>query len=290
MYTGFASPAALGVIQMKPVAWEEAAAKWVEEKQDKADIKGDIAKLKWFEPHFRGRMLHEIDRELVKKVVENKENPATRNRYVALVRAILRAAQREWGMVAFIPAFKTYAEPRRRIRSLTPEQVKALVEALPPFKRDLFLFAIATGLRQGNVTKLEWSWIDLDKRALYVPDTKNDEPLGVPLNDLAMDVLARRRGKHKKYVFAWGKKPVENVSNRHWYAALDKAGIVGFRWHDATRHTWASWLAQSGIEQYKLQEMGGWKSVQMVRRYAHLKTDHLLSSSRTIDDLIRTTD
>ena len=110
------------------------------------------------------------------------------------------------------------------------------------------------------------------------------------MNDLALEVLQRRAGKHKRYVFAWGGKPVHNVNNRHWHAALKKAGIVGFRWHDATRHTWASWLAQSGIEQYKLQEMGGWKSVAMVRRYAHLKTNHLMSSSKTIDELIRSAD
>ncbi len=275
---------------MEPKRWEEAAAKWLEEKAEKADIRGDKQKLGWLESHFGGKMLHDIDRELVKKVVELKENNATRNRYVALIRAILRTAQREWEWLPVIPALKTYPEPKRRIRSLTKEQAQRLIEELPAFKRDLFLFAIATGLRQGNVKQVEWDWVDMEQRALYVPDTKNEEPLGVPLNDLAMSVLQRRLSKHKKYVFAWGGKPVRNVNNRHWHAALKRAGIVGFRWHDATRHTWASWLAQSGIEQYKLQEMGGWKSVAMVRRYAHLKTKHLLDSSRTIDNVLGSAD
>jgi len=275
---------------MDPKRWEEAAEKWLEEKAEKADIKGDKQKLKWLEGHFGGKWLHEIDRNLVKSVVELKGNNATRNRYVALIRAMLRAAQREWEWLPMIPALKTYPEPRRRIRSLTKEQAQRLVEGVPPLTRDLFLFAIATGLRQGNVKNVEWDWVDLEQRAMYVPDTKNDEPLGVPLNDLAMSVLQRRLGKHKQYVFAWGSKPVRNVNNRHWHRALKEAGIVGFRWHDATRHTWASWLAQSGIEQYKLQEMGGWKSVAMVRRYAHLKTQHLLSSSKTIDAMLGSTD
>lgn len=271
---------------MEPKRWEQAAEKWLEERSGKADIRGDKAKLEWLKPHFGGKWLHEIDRDVVKAVVEQKPNNATRNRYVALVRAMLRAAQREWEWLAVIPALMTYPEPKRRIRYLSAEQAKKLAEQLPSLKKDMFLMAVATGLRQGNVKMLEWDWVDMDQRALYVPDTKNDDPVGVPLNDLAMQVLKRRLGKHKRYVFTWGGKPVSNVNNRHWRDALQRAGITGFRWHDATRHTWASWLAQSGIEQYKLQEMGGWKSATMVRRYAHLKTKHLLDSSRTIDGVL----
>lgn len=89
---------------MVPRRWEEAKEKWLEEKAHKADIRGDKAKLEWLESHFGGKMLHEIDRDLVKRVVELKENNATRNRYVALVRAMLRAAQREWEWIAVIPA------------------------------------------------------------------------------------------------------------------------------------------------------------------------------------------
>jgi hypothetical protein len=47
-----------------------------------------------------------------------------------------------------------------------------------------------------------------------------------------------------------------------------------FRWHDL-RHTWASWHVQAGTPLFALQEMGGWSSAEMVRRYAHLAADHL---------------
>lgn len=59
---------------MEPVRWEAAAEKWVEERSDKADIKGDRQKLKWLETRLSGKMLHEIDRDLVKRVVELKPN------------------------------------------------------------------------------------------------------------------------------------------------------------------------------------------------------------------------
>ena len=64
------------------------------------------------------------------------------------------------------------------------------------------------------------------------------------------------------------------MSTKASYAALEQAGITDFRWHDL-RHTWASWRAQAGTSLFALQEMGGWESSEMVRRYAHLAADHL---------------
>ena len=57
--------------------------------------------------------------------------------------------------------------------------------------------------------------------------------------------------------------------------AKAKAGAVpGLRWHDL-RHAWASWLAQDGTPLLALQELGGWQSSAMVRRYAHFEAEHL---------------
>jgi integrase len=53
-----------------------------------------------------------------------------------------------------------------------------------------------------------------------------------------------------------------------------RAGIENFRWHDL-RHTWASWHAQLGTPLYVLKELGGWETLEMVNRYAHLAPEHL---------------
>jgi len=53
-----------------------------------------------------------------------------------------------------------------------------------------------------------------------------------------------------------------------------RAGIDDFRWHDL-RHTWASWHVQAGTPLHVLQELGGWETPAMVRRYAHLAPEHL---------------
>ena len=71
-------------------------------------------------------------------------------------------------------------------------------------------------------------------------------------------------------------------SNSAWRLALKRAGIENFRFHDL-RHTWASWLVQSGVPLSILQEMGGWESIEMVRRYAHLAPNHLTEHAKQID-------
>ncbi|WP_097475699.1 tyrosine-type recombinase/integrase [Escherichia coli] len=67
--------------------------------------------------------------------------------------------------------------------------------------------------------------------------------------------------------------------------ALKRAGISNFRFHDL-RHTWASWLVQSGVSLLALKEMGGWETLEMVQRYAHLSAGHLTEHASKIDAII----
>ena len=60
-----------------------------------------------------------------------------------------------------------------------------------------------------------------------------------------------------------------------WRQVLKRVGISDFRWHDL-RHTWASWHVQAGTPLHVLQELGSWECVEMVRKYAHLASDHLV--------------
>ena len=138
------------------------------------------------------------------------------------------------------------------------------------------VFSLATGLRRANVTGLRWSQVDLENRRAWVhPDeAKARKAIPVPLNDDAVRSIRKQLGKHGEYVFSFRGQPVRQVSTKAWYAALTRAGIEDFRWHDL-RHTWASWHIQGGTPLFALQELGGWESAEMVRRYAHLAADHL---------------
>ena len=167
-------------------------------------------------------------------------------------------------------------EPTRRIRFLTRPEGQPLLAVLPEHLADMVAFSLATGLRRSNVTGLQWSQVDLVRRLAWIhPDqAKARKAIAVPLNAEAVLILRRWIGRHSTRVFSFRGKPITQVSTKAWYAALGRAGIADFRWHDL-RHTWASWHVQQGTPLYALQELGGWESPEMVRRYAHLAAEHL---------------
>lgn len=267
-------------LKQKPKrSWDEAALRWLKEKAHKKSYRGDVQIIRWFTGHLRGKTLDQIDRSLIDGLVTRHIHGSDRTKdiYVALVRAIFRRAMREWEWIDTVPAFKTYSKGGKvRVRWITEMQAECLLEELPEHQREVVVFALATGLRQGNVLDLTWDRVHLNRRMAMVEhgDTKNGEALGVPLNDLAIAVLERQRGKHETNVFTFRGNPLRSANTRAWRKALVRAGIEDFRWHDL-RHTWASWLRQNDVPTWVLQELGGWKSEAMVRRYAHMSVKHL---------------
>ncbi len=261
------------------ISWDEAALRWLDEKSGKATLSKDEEHLRWLQPIMRGRLLGEIGREVIDRIIREKKkdgvSPATINRTLALVRSILKKAI-EWEYIDRAPVVRLLAEPKRRIRWLTKTEAERLLQNLPEHQRDIAEFALSTGLRQANILGLEWSQIDLTRRVAWIhPDqSKSRRAIAVPLNRRAVGILQRQIGKHESRVFTFKGRPVRQVNTKAWKSALKKAGIDDFRWHDL-RHTWASWHVQAGTPLNILQELGGWESVEMVRRYAHLSGEHL---------------
>ncbi|CAH5607543.1 Tyrosine recombinase XerD [Enterobacter cloacae] len=168
---------------------------------------------------------------------------------------------------------------------------------MPESIKPVVIFALATGLRRSNIIDLEWQQVDMQRKVAWVnpENAKAGKAIGVALNDTACKVLRDQIGKSSRWVFVHTKpstRPDKTVTpavrkmrvddNGAWRIGLAKAGIEDFRFHDL-RHTWASWLIQSGVPLSVLQEMGGWESIEMVRRYAHLAPKHLSEHARKID-------
>lgn len=260
--------------------WQEAVVKWLKEASHKATIETDKIHLRWLDQFLRGLYLDQINRELIEKITDAKLGEdvtnATVNRVLEVLRAILIRARDEWEWIEKAPKVRMLPEPIRRIRWLKPEEAQRLLAELPEHLADMAAFTLTTGLRRANVTGLQWSQVDLVRRVAWVhPDqAKARKAISVPLNADAVLILRKRVGKHPTYVFTYHDKPITQVSTKCWYKALKKAGIEDFRWHDL-RHTWASWHVQNGTPLYALQELGGWESSEMVRKYAHLACEHL---------------
>jgi len=269
-------------------SWQDAAVRWVKETSHKRSHDKDVANLRWLHPILGHLMLSQVTRDVVEKIGEKKaaqSSPSTANRTLALVRSILRRSKDDWEWVDHIPKVRLYREPKKRICFLSPDEARRLLTELPLHLRDMAQLALTTGLRQRNVSYLRWDQVDMSRRVAWIhPDeAKAGRAIGVPLNEDALDVLRRRLGGHREYVFAYQGQPVARCSTRAWKQAVERAGIgPGFRWHDL-RHTWASWHVQNGTPLQELMELGGWASYEMVLRYAHLAADHLRGAASRID-------
>jgi len=260
--------------------WNEAVVRWLEETGHKATQKGDIGTLRWLDPHLCGSYLDAITRDRVDdikraRLADNVAN-ATVNRTLALIRAILRKAALEWEWIDRYPMIRLMKEPRVRVRWLQREEADQLIQELPEHLAAMMRFSLETGLRQSNVSGLEWSQVDLERACAWIhPDqAKARRAIAVPLSDEAAGIIRQMDGNHHEFVFTYKGKPIKQVNTKAWRGALKRAGIENFRWHDL-RHTWASWHIQAGTPLHVLQELGGWESAEMVKRYAHLSSEHL---------------
>lgn len=155
--------------------WQEAVVKWLKETAHKKTHQDDIAKLRWLDGFLRDRYLDEISREDIEHIAQAKEaegvQPATVNRHLALIRAILRRASQDWGWIGQVPKVRVRREPKRRVRFLTQDEAGALIAAIPEHLAELARFSVATGLRASNVVGLRWSQVDMDRVAAWIhPD------------------------------------------------------------------------------------------------------------------------
>lgn len=251
-----------------------------------ADMK---QRIDWLNDQF-GKLPIPIGRTQLEEAQKKlKVAPSTKNRYTAEMNKLMNHALiQEPPWIDAKPKYKYHPEPKGsksgKYRWMKTQAEKdKLAAELPDWLRPMYWFALATGMRDTNVRLLDWSHVDMVNRLVYVDasDFKGDRTVSFPMNDEAMAILQERLDKHPTYVFAvpqlvivdrkkvWAVRPLPQCSCDEWYAALEKLGMVGFRWHDL-RHTWASWHARSGTPLPVLQVLGGWASLALVERYSHL--------------------
>lgn len=250
--------------------WENAVVQWLKEKGHKASLDKDKEIFVWVDPYLRGKVLSNIDRALLFRILEAKAtatSQVTANRYMTLIRAVPRRACEVWEWTERMPKAPMYSVESQRTRWITHQQAQRLLAQLPEHQADMMRFALATGLRQRNVCRLEWQHVDFERRVVVIPAhmSKMRNAITAPLNADALDVLQRWQGRQDRFVFTYEGQPVWQVNTKAWRKAVKRAGLEDFRWHDL-RHTWASWHAQAGTPLNVEQEMAGWKSKEMAQR------------------------
>lgn len=211
-----------------------------------------------------------------------KRSPSTVVRYLTALSAALTMAVKEWHWLDDSPMRRVTKpqEPRGRVRFLSDdERARLLVECKNSDSDYLYtavVLALSTGARRMEILGLDWKSIDLTRGVITLEETKNGERRALPLAGHALDLMkehAKIRRVNCPLVF-----PSKNLKSpidlrTPFENALKRAEITDFRWHDL-RHSCASYLAMNGASLAEIAEILGHKTLQMVKRYAHLSEAH----------------
>ena len=260
--------------------WPEAVISWLKSTTHK-DRRNVEQRLRWLHGVLGHLSLQEISAATLASIraqrLADGLSPATVNRYLAVVSAVLRHAHKA-GMVKSVPPIPRLKEPEGRLRYLTPDEAQNLIDRLSGHLKDMAEFALATGLREANICGLEWGRVDMERRLAWVPadQSKSGKPIRVPLNAWAITVLERRCGIDPVWVFTYRGKRLTRCNNTGFRKAVADLGWSDVSWH-TLRHTWASRHVMNGTPIQALKELGGWSDLRMVLRYAHLGDDFLAS-------------
>ncbi|MCX8021482.1 MAG: tyrosine-type recombinase/integrase [Syntrophorhabdaceae bacterium] len=242
------------------------------------------------------RYLNEVTPDQISTYMHNRKNEgasnATINREFAMLSKAFNLAFKEWEWVKENPCsrIQKFQENNLIDRWLTVEEEKALLEHAKDYLngnlKDIIIFALNTGMREGEIINLKWEDVDFDRHAIVVKNTKTRVPRTVPANNTVIELLSRRRQGRGGYVFSTSRGTKIGARNllRSFYGALKKAGITSFRFHDL-RHTFATRLVQGGVDLYTVSKLLGHSQVTTAQRYAHHSPESLRPSVLMLDDI-----
>lgn len=179
-----------------------------------------------------------------------------------------------------------------RERYLTEEEAQKLMRRLEQCGRpeaSALRLLLLTGARKSEILRARWENVRTDLRLLIVPLSKSGRPRHIPLSAAAIAVLrALPRVPGSPWLFP-GKAPGKPLSDLYsfWNSIRKELGLDGVRIHDL-RHSYASFLVNSGHSLYEVQKLLGHSDPRTTMRYAHLGQAPLLAAAETVSACLRT--
>lgn len=284
---------------------------------------GDARFLQPLIDHFKSTPLAKIDQAAADNAARQFYPglaPATLNRqlYTPLAAVINKAAEKNYCSPLKL---KRPRMPKGRVRWILHAEAFKLIEECATHLKPLVAFLLYTGARVGEALWLDWRNVDLQRGQVQFLDTKNGHDRGVPLHPDLVAILAnlphregcvfRKQGRlTKRYLPANSNsgEPIEyelgepyapldpndprdtsagSRIKKGFAAAVKRAKITDFHPHDC-RHTWATWHYQENRDLNMLMHLGGWSSLQMVLRYAHVNVAHAAPSINNMPSIAPT--
>jgi integrase len=275
------------------VVFRDYASEYAEwSRHNKRSWKTDEGRIKVLVARFGGKRLDEItslEIERFRDSLLTRRTKATANRYRDLLSGMFKRAIRG-GHLAVNPVrtVSKFKENNERLTYLTDDEEAAVLAALTSEYRPHFLVSIHTGLRWSEQMNLRWQDVDLLTGFITVPRSKHGRSRRVPMNSAVRSVLLDLGGQRQRpddpteVVFVvrpreakvFFPRAEQRAAEAMRAAGLDCPHLDDYVWH-SNRHTFASRLAMAGVDLQTIKEVGGWRTLAMVQRYADLAPGHL---------------
>ena len=234
------------------------------------------------------------------RLTDGKPQPRSANTVrleLALIGHLFTVAVKEWGLgLPFNPMLNLRRPPpgpgrNRRLSASEESRLLSEVDAYSnPMLGWIVRIAIETGMRSSEIATLKLTQVDLDRRIVRLIETKNTLPRTVPLSRIAAENFRLALGNPARpddteLIFFGepgrdGKRRPYNF-NKVWGDIKKRLGITDFKFHDL-RHEAVSRLVELGLSDQEVASISGHKSMQMLRRYTHLRAEDLVAKLDSI--------
>jgi len=263
--------------------------------QENRPIKGIKTDINRYDNHIKNLFGHkepaevlplDVDRLRLKMLKTHK--PATVKNTLELFRRIANYGlkKRLCPGLSFIVELPEVNNEKTEV--LKPGQLKKLLEVLDNHGTEpaalIMKLALFSGMRRGEILKLQWPDVDLKRGFIFLADPKGGQSQKLPLNPAALSVLKQVPKPKKKspYVFPGRHGQQKSCIRRAVNALKKEAGIPDdFRAIHGLRHVYASTLVESGVDLYRVQKLLTHKSQKMTARYSHLSDTALKEAAGT---------
>jgi integrase len=234
-----------------------------------------------------------------RRIAEGKANNTVRIE-LALLSNLFTIGIQEWGLGLTCNPVSNIRKPSpgegRNLRLSTSDE-RRLFEAADlhsnPMLGWIVGLAVETGMRQSEILNIRRSQVDLGKRIVRLTDTKNDSARTVPLSRRATEIftmgLQSPARPHDTDLIFFGEPGRDGIRRPYqftkvWGELKKRLGLSELHFHDL-RHEAVSRLVEGGLSDQEVASISGHKSMQMLKRYTHLRAEELVAK---LDSLQKT--
>jgi integrase len=245
--------------------------------------------LKHLVPFFGGIKIKTIRPSKVNAYVEARTGQVSAGTIIKetnVLKHLFGVACDRWEIIPSNPArrVKMPEAPEGRTRHLQPKELHRLLTACPPWLRPIVGLAVSTGMRRGELMRIQWKDVDTAGGRILLSLTKNGKPRFAYLNQLSMQVidsLSPADRSPNETLFP-GITPAQVTVA--FIRASQAAEIEDFSLHDL-RHTFASQLRMKGADLHTVGQLLGHKDLRMTARYSHLNPEYLGAAAGKLDEV-----